>query len=105
MEQSLMNRTVLIVAAVVCVALVGGFAALGLTAHAPVPQAVHRDVALAAPPAAAPAPMAPVPAPPPAPVVTPVVPVQQPATAPAAAVPAAPAGAPAVSTPAASAQK
>ncbi|CEF39786.1 hypothetical protein predicted by Glimmer/Critica [Acetobacter senegalensis] len=95
-----MNRTVLIVAAVVCVALVGGFAALGLTAHAPVPQAVHRDVALAAPPAAAPAPMAPVPAPPPAPVVTPVVPVQQPAAA-----PAAPAGAPAVSAPAAPAQK
>ncbi|MCP1196145.1 hypothetical protein NKW84_09775 [Acetobacter senegalensis] len=99
-----MNRTVLIVAAVVCVALVGGFAALGLTAHAPVPQAVHRDVALAAPPAAAPAPMAPVLAPPPAPVVTPVVPVQQPAAAPAA-IPAAPAGAPAVSAPAAPAQK
>ncbi|KAA8391127.1 hypothetical protein FOH24_06885 [Acetobacter tropicalis] len=102
MEQSLMNRMVLIVAAVVCVALVGGFAALGLTAHPPVPQAVHRDVALAAPPAAAPAPLAPVPAPPPAPVVTPVAPVQQPVAAPAAsapvpagAAPAAPAAAPA----------
>ena len=69
-----MNRTVLIVAAAVFAVVLGGFAALGLSAHPPVPQPVHRDLPLAAPATSAAAPSVAVPAAPPAPVVSAVVP-------------------------------
>ena len=66
-----MSRMVLIVVSIVAIALLGGFAALGLTAHPPVPQPVHRDLPLPAPPAIQAAPTLAVPD---APVITPVVP-------------------------------
>ncbi|GAN68064.1 hypothetical protein [Acetobacter orleanensis] len=105
-----MNRVVLLVAAVICVAFVGGLTALGLSGHPPVPQAVHRDIPLAAAPVASPA-AALVPVPPAGPSVTPAgtAPAAgaQPATsAPSAAalVPAGPAGPVVTATPAVSAQ-
>lgn len=68
-----MSRMVLIVFVVVVLGALGGFAALGLTGHPPVQQAVHHDLPFAADTAVT-APSVAVPPPPAAPVVTPVVP-------------------------------
>ena len=58
-----MSRMVLVIAAVVCIAFVGGIASLGLSGHAPEPQPVHRDIPLQAPQQAVQAPTTLVPPP------------------------------------------
>ncbi|MFT8586441.1 hypothetical protein [Acetobacter papayae] len=69
--EQVMGRGILAIVAVVFLGALGGLVVLGLKAHAPEPQAVHRVLPLPQPEAAAPAAAALVPVVPTGPVVAP----------------------------------